>query len=95
MPAFLVVDIEVTDQKRFEEYKRAVPASLSAYGGKYLARGGTTEVLEGDWKPRRLVIIEFPSVQRAKEWWTSPDYSKAKALRLGAAQARIVLAEGL
>ena len=95
MPAYVVIDIEVNDPKRYEEYKRLAPPAIAAYGGRYLARGGHTETLEGDWSPGRLVILEFESVERAKEWWASEEYREAKSLRQRCASARMVTVEGV
>ncbi|MFZ0748969.1 MAG: DUF1330 domain-containing protein, partial [Pyrinomonadaceae bacterium] len=66
MPAYIVVEIEVEDPVRYEDYKKMVPPSLAAYGGRFLVRGGQVENLEGDWAPKRLVMVEFPSVDQAK-----------------------------
>ncbi len=95
MAAYVVVEIEVLDAERYEDYKRMVPPSLAAYGGRFLVRGGVTETLEGDWSPKRLVILEFPSVERAKEWWTSAEYAEAKALRQATAQTEMLVVEGV
>ena len=95
MASYLVVEVEVQDPGRFEEYKKLVPPTIAAYGGRYLARGGSVETLEGEWNPRRLVILEFPSLARAREWWASPEYAPAKSLRQACARARIVAVEGL
>lgn len=95
MAAYLVVQIQVSDPVRYEDYKRLAPPSIDAYGGRYLARGGRTEVLEGSWSPARLVILEFPSAAQAKAWWASTEYAKAKALRHATAQTEMVLIEGV
>jgi uncharacterized protein (DUF1330 family) len=95
MAAYVVVEIEVVDAERYEDYKRMVPPSLAAYGGKFLVRGGAVETLEGDWSPKRLVILEFPSVERAKEWWGSSEYAEAKALRQATARTRMIVVEGV
>lgn len=95
MPAYAIVDVNVTDPKAYDDYRKLVPASLEKYGGRFLVRGGVTEVKEGDWKPTRMVLLEFPSMARAKEWYHSPEYSAALAIRLKAANAKFVLAEGL
>ena len=94
MPAYLVVDITVKDAATYDEYRRLAPPSIALYGGRYLARGGQTAALEGDWKPTRLVILEFPTFEKAKAWWASPEYAEAKALRQRAASADMVLIEG-
>ena len=95
MPAYIVVDITVRDAGRYEEYKRLAPPSIEQYGGRYIARGGSTQSLEGAWKPQRLVILEFPSVDAARRWWESPEYAEAKALRQAVATTDMVLIEGL
>lgn len=95
MPAYVVVDIEIHDPKTYERYKVLVPLSLAAYGGRYLTRGGETSVLEGDWVPKRFVIVEFPTMERAKAWWASPEYAEAKKLRQSCSKTRMVVTEGL
>jgi uncharacterized protein (DUF1330 family) len=94
MPAYVVIQIEVRDQKRYEEYKALAPASIAAYGGKYLVRGGTTTILEGEWQPSRLVILEFPTVEWAKAWWESEEYAEGKAIRQSIATTQMLLVEG-
>ncbi len=95
MPVYVVIEIEVRDPQTYEHYKLLAPPAISAYGGRYLARGGRTETLEGDWSPKRLVILEFDSLERAKAWWASEEYRAAKALRQSCASARMVVVEGL
>jgi uncharacterized protein (DUF1330 family) len=94
MPAYVVVDIDVKDPETYERYKQLGPPSIAQYGGRYLARGGATEQLEGSWRPTRLVILEFPTAERARAWWSSPEYAEAKALRQSAAMTEMVLLEG-
>ncbi|WP_162055779.1 DUF1330 domain-containing protein [Pontibacter pamirensis] len=94
MAAYVIVEVEVTDPATYEEYKKLTPASLAAYDGKFIVRGGQYETLEGDWKPNRMVMLEFPSVERAKEWWNSPEYNKAKAIRHRAANTKMIVLEG-
>ena len=95
MPAYVVIDVEVTDPETYERYKPLAPPVIAAYGGRYLARGGRTDVLEGDWAPTRAVILEFPSVEKARAWWESPEYAAAKALRQSSTRTRMVVVEGL
>ena len=95
MPAYVVIEIEVQDPETYEAYKKLAPPAIAAYGGRYLARGGRTETLEGDWSPKRLVILEFDSVERAQAWWASPEYAEAKALRQSCSSAKMVVMEGL
>ena len=94
MPAYVVVDITVNDPLTYERYKLLAPQSIAAYHGKYLVRGGRTEILEGEWQPSRLVILEFPTVEQAKAWWDSEEYSAAKALRRACAGTEMLLIEG-
>ena len=94
MAAYVLVEVEVTDPTTYEEYKQLTPATLAVYGGKFVVRGGASETLEGDWKPNRVVVLEFPSVEQAKTWWNSPEYSKAKAIRQRAAITRMIVLEG-
>ena len=95
MAAYLISNIEVTDAATYEEYKKGVAATIAAYGGRSLARpGATMEVLEGDWVPKRLVILEFPSVERANAWYDSPEYAPAKALRQATSTADLIIVEG-
>jgi uncharacterized protein (DUF1330 family) len=95
MAAFVVIEIEVTDPALYEEYKKLATPAIEKYGGRYLVRGGRSEALEGGWSPKRLVILQFDSVQRAKEWWSSAGYSRAREIRNRAAKSKAVLAEGL
>jgi uncharacterized protein (DUF1330 family) len=94
MSAYVIVDIEVTDPVRYEEYKELAAPAVAAYGGRYVVRGGATETLEGDWIPKRLVVLEFESVDQARAWWSSPEYSPAKALRQQTANTEMIVAEG-
>lgn len=95
MSAYVIVDIDITDPAGYEEYKRVAAPTVAAYGGKYIARGGRNEVLEGDWIPRRLVILEFPTSTRAKEWLRSPEYSAIKHVRHQCAKSNMVVVEGV
>jgi uncharacterized protein (DUF1330 family) len=93
MPAYVIVDIEVTDPVSFEGYKKEIGANIAAFGGRYLARGGATEVLEGNWTPKRLVILEFPTMARLKEWYKSPEYAPLHSLRKASASSNLVITE--
>jgi uncharacterized protein (DUF1330 family) len=95
MVAYVVVDCDVTDPERYENYKRLAPGAIAKYGGRYLARGGATDVLEGDWQPGRLVVLEFPDAATARRWYDSPEYRAARAERVGAARMNMVTVEGL
>jgi uncharacterized protein (DUF1330 family) len=95
MPAYVIVDINVRDRETYERYKQLAAPSVAAYGGRYLVRGGATETLEGDWRPSRFVILEFPSVRQGRAWWDSPEYGPAKALRQACADTEMLLVEGV
>ena len=95
MPVYLIADMHVTDASRYEEYKRLAPLAIEKYGGRYIARGGETVVLEGDWSPSRLVILEFESLEKAKAWYDSPEYRAAREVRKGTGQFRMVVTKGL
>ncbi len=94
MAAYLIGSIEVTDPQSYEEYRKQVPDTIAAYGGKYLVRGSAAESMEGDWDPKRLVILEFESMERAKEWYNSPEYCPLKQIRFRAANSNVVFVEG-
>lgn len=95
MPAYVVVQVDIGDPAGYETYKTLAPPSIAAYGGRYLARGGACEPLEGSWQPRRLVILEFPTAEKARAWWSSAEYAEAKALRQRCARTEMLLVEGL
>lgn len=95
MPAYVVVNVDVKDPVRYKDYIAMAPPSIAQYGGRYIARGGPVDVMEGDWTPKRFVILEFPSAARAREWWSSPEYAEAKALRQATAETQLVITEGL
>lgn len=94
MPAYIINDMEITDPHRFEEYKLLSPATVAAYGGKILARSNEVNNLEGDWHPRRLVILEFPDRSQAQAWLNSPEYAPARRLRQLSANSRMVVIDG-
>lgn len=95
MVAYVINDMEVTDPQGLEEYKKLSPATVAQYGGRFLARGGPMEVLEGTWQPKRLVILEFPSLAQAKAWLESPEYAPARKLRQQASRSNMVVVEGV
>ena len=95
MPAYLVADMHVTDPAGYEEYRRLAPIAIAKYGGRYLARAGETAILEGDWSPTRLVLLEFPSIEKAKAFYDSPEYRTARDSREGKGKFRMVVTEGL
>jgi uncharacterized protein (DUF1330 family) len=95
MPAYVIALVNVTEPERYEDYRRLVLPTITAFGGRFVARGGRTEVLEGTLSPGRVVIVEFPTLERAKEWWSSPEYSKAKAIRQATSEGTLVVVEGV
>ena len=95
MAAYVVYQGEVTDPERYEEYKTRGAASIADAGGRYLARGGDVEVLEGDPPAGRTVLLEFPTVQAALDWYRSEAYTEARRVREGAARARMYVVEGV
>ncbi len=95
MPAYVIVETDVHDPEQYERYKAASPEAVHAGGGRFVARGGELAVLEGDWNPSRLVILEFSDLDAARRWYTSPEYADARRLREGAANLRMVAVQGL
>ena len=94
MAAYVVAEVNVNDPALFAEYGKGVPASIAAYGGKYLVRGGAVEPKEGSWEPKRVVVLEFPSMAQARKWYDSAEYKPLLAMRLKAAQSRMIFVEG-
>jgi uncharacterized protein (DUF1330 family) len=95
MPAYLIVETDITDPEQYEHYKAASPGAVEAGGGRFLVRGGELAVLEGDWTPKRLVVVEFEDLEAAKRFYESPAYQEAKKLREGAASLKMVAVEGI
>ena len=95
MAGYMIVEIEVIDPVGYEEYKKLAGATVAQYGGKYIVRGGAAETLEGDWQPGRIVVLEFPSLTKAKAWWASPQYGPAKAIRQASSVTRMIAVEGI
>lgn len=95
MAAYYIVEIDIHDPARFEEYRAKVPATIERYGGRYLVRGGEIETIEGEWRPKRIVVLEFPSVEQARRWYDSPEYRPLKELRRRTARGHIVLVPGV
>jgi uncharacterized protein (DUF1330 family) len=95
MPAYIIVDIEILDPLGYEGYKKLAGATVEKYGGKYIMRGGKTEVLEGDWQPKRIVVLEFESAQRAKDWLNSEEYREPRKMRHRTARTNMILVEGM
>ena len=95
MSAYVILDITVHEPELFEQYKQLAPATIAAYGGRYLARGGKAEALEGDRSPNRIVILEFDNAETAKKWLDSPEYREARSMRNQAATSHTILVEGV
>ncbi|MGQ0600374.1 MAG: DUF1330 domain-containing protein [Anaerolineales bacterium] len=95
MPAYILVEVHVTDPDHYEGYKTLAAQTIAQYGGRYIVRGGHTETLEGEWSPKRLVILEFPTAEHAKTWLKSPEYAPARAMRHQYAHSQMILAEGV
>jgi uncharacterized protein (DUF1330 family) len=93
--AYVIVDMQITDPQRYESYRRLAGPAVEAAGGRYLARGGATEVLEGDRVPNRIVILEFPDLDAARAWYDSPQYVEARGAREGAATGSFIAVEGV
>ncbi len=95
MPAYIIVEIEITDTIGYEEYKKQTGATVEQYGGKYIVRGGACETLEGDWHPKRIVILQFDTTARAKAWLNCREYAEPRKMRHRTAKTRMILVEGL
>ncbi|MHB0989123.1 MAG: DUF1330 domain-containing protein [Bellilinea sp.] len=95
MPAYVLVDITITDPVLYEEVKQRTPPIVAQYGGRYLARGGRTESLHGNWQPKRLVLLQFDSLEQATTWESSPEYTVVKQLRDRCAQVSMLLLDGV
>jgi uncharacterized protein (DUF1330 family) len=93
--AYVIVEIDILDPAGYEEYKKQASATVHKYGGKYLARGGKTEVLEGDWKPKRIVVLQFESMQRAKDWLNCEEYRGPRKMRHRTAKTKMIVVEGV
>lgn len=95
MSAYFIVDVDVKNPAAMREYLEKVPGTLGPYGGRYIVRGGKFEVIEGDWQPTRVVMLEFPSMEQAQRWYTCEEYRPFKEARLAACATNIVLVEGM
>ena len=95
MAAYIIVEVDVQNPAEYEDYKKLTPGSLVNFQGKFIARGGKTETLEGEWNPKRIVILEFPSFELAKKWWASEEYADSKALRQRTAKTKMIAIEGV
>ena len=95
MSAYVIIDVDVKDQEQYAKYMKAGAPTIISHGGKPLVRGGKAENWEGNWQPKRMIVLEFKTVEEASNWWNSSDYSEAKKLRQGAAQANVICVEGI
>ncbi len=95
MSAYVIVEIDIVDPAGYEEYKKLAGATVEKYGGKYIIRGGALETLEGDWNPKRIVVLQFDSMQRAKEWLNCEEYREPRKMRHRTARTRMVVVEGV
>lgn len=95
MAAYVIVDMVVTDSARYDRYRPLAEAAVHAHGGRYLARGGQVEVLEGDREPNRTVVLEFPDLETAKQWYHGEAYRQARAIREGAGTGSFIVVEGI
>ena len=95
MAAYVVVQVDVQDPDRYDDYRKLVPPTLEQFGGRFIMRGGKVENMEGEWAPSRFVVIEFDNAERAKAWWSSDEYAPAKALRQQTAHTEMILVEGV
>jgi len=95
MCAYVIVEIDIVDPAGYEEYKQLASATVEKYGGKYVVRGGAAETLEGDWNPKRIVVLQFDSIQRAKEWLNCDEYREPRKMRHRTARTRMIVVEGV
>lgn len=95
MPAYVIALVEILQPERYPEYKEHASRAIVAFGGRYIVRGGRVEVLEGEWAPKRTVILEFDNMERARAWWNSEEYREGKALRQAIARSTLLLVEGV
>ncbi|MCW5621836.1 MAG: DUF1330 domain-containing protein [Burkholderiales bacterium] len=95
MPAYLISTIEITDPAGYEEYRKLVAPALQQYGGKFLVRGGKIHHLEGQWQPKRVVVVQFDSVEQAKAFSDAPEYAQAKAIRHRTSTSSVIVVEGI
>ena len=95
MAGYAIIHDEIQDQALFAEFRQRVGATVEAHGGKYLVRGGAIEVVDGDWSPDRIVVIEFDSVDQARAWLNSSEYAEVRKIRVKAASASVIIVEGV
>ncbi len=95
MAAYVIAHIDIHDPGLYAEYAKLAPATVEHYGGRYLARGGTYETVEGEWSPQRVVVLSFDSAEQAKRWWDSPEYRPARGMRHRASKSKLMIVEGV
>lgn len=95
MAAYLIANVDITDADGYDEYRKRVPATIAAYGGRYLTRAGAMEILEGDWVPKRFVILEFPSMAVLKAWYDCAEYRELREIRNRTATSKVVAIDGI
>ncbi|HEY7500872.1 MAG TPA: DUF1330 domain-containing protein [Vicinamibacterales bacterium] len=95
MAAYVIAMVDIKDPVRYEQYRQMVTPTITAFGGRFIVRGGRSDVLEGAWTPRRVVVLEFPSVERAKAWWSSSEYAEARAIRQATSEGTLIVVEGV
>ncbi len=95
MPAYIIAEVSIHNPAEYEDYKKLTPISLKPFDGKFIVRGGKTETLEGDWNPERIVVLEFPNIEKAKAWWNSEEYAPAKALRQRTSYTKMLVVPGI
>lgn len=95
MAGYVIVHADIRDEELFAEFRNRIPAVVEAHGGNYLVRGGASEVMDGDWVPDRVVVLEFGSVEQAKAYLISPEYAELKELSRRSAEASVIIAEGV
>lgn len=94
MAAYAIANISIKNQDAYAEYSKQVPETVSRWGGRFIVRGGSLEKLDGDWEPKRLVVIEFPNLETAQNWYRSDEYQAILPIRLANSEGGVVLVEG-
>ena len=94
MAAYVIAEIEITDPTAYEEYRKQVPGVIAKYGGRYVVRGGKVESMEGGWSPKRMAVVEFPSMDQALKFYRSPEYAPLIKIRQKASRGKLIIVEG-
>jgi uncharacterized protein (DUF1330 family) len=95
MAAYVVAEIDISDPQAYDEYRAKVPAVIAKYGGRYIVRGGKVESMEGGWQPKRLAVVEFPTMEQALKFYRSEEYAPLIKLRQRASRGKLVIVEGV